>query len=117
MGLIRCQDVGVSLNLLTTLSDCNSFNVSHFLFSQVCCYLLYCSQSQFPSSLRCVQSFTFSSMEAFHQEDVFSLLSSIHLHKQVSVSSFLYVFGVTLDAITFSIKEEENLARQTSSKD
>ena len=33
MGLIKCQNVRVDLNLLTTLSDCNSFDVCHAPFS------------------------------------------------------------------------------------
>ena len=126
MGLIKSQDVGVDLYLPTTLSDWDSFDICHALFSPVCCHFFCCSQCQLPTSdnsFRRVQSLlgiclTFVSVEAFYLEDVFGLPPVVHFSKQVSVSSFLYVFwGVALDATNFYIKKGENLARQTFSKD
>ena len=78
MGLVECQDVSNHISLHTTLSDCDSFDVGHSLFSQGCCHLC-CSQRQLPTSdnsLRCVPffmkiCFTFTCVEAFHLEDVF----------------------------------------------
>ena len=124
-GLIKCQDVGVSLDLITTLSDCDSFDVRHALFSQGCCYLLCCIQCQLPTydnSFRNIQShvgicLTFGSLETVYLEDVFGLLPVVHFDNQVSVSNFLYVLGVVLDAISFSTGKGENLDRQTASKD
>ena len=98
MGLIKYQDVGVGLDLLTTLSDCDSFDVVHSVFPWLLSSLLSpmppCTST---NSLWCVHtfmkiSFIFSNMEVFHVEDVFSLHSAVHLNKQLSVSSFLYVF-------------------------
>ena len=54
--------------------------------------------------------FTFGSVEGFHIENIFSLPPCVHFGKQVSISNFLYVLGVALVAITFSIKKRENFA-------
>ena len=59
MGQIKCHDVGVGLDLLTTLSDCNSFGVGHSQFSLGSCHLFCYSQRYvrtYDSSLRSVQS-------------------------------------------------------------
>ena len=115
MGLIKNQDFSVSLDLFSAIFNGDSSDVCHSLFSQSCCLLLWCSQGQLPTSdnsLGRVQSFveicfTFGSVEYFY----------FHLEKQVSISCCLYVFGVTLIAITFSIRKGENLVKQTSWKD
>ena len=60
--------------------------------------------------------FTFSSVEALHLEDVFSLHLTLHLNKQISILSFK-LLGIALDMITIFIKKGENLARQIASKD
>ena len=80
-GLIKCWNVSVGLNLLSTLSNSNSFDVCHFLFSQGCCHLLQCSQSQLPTSdnsFQCFQSFigicfVFGHVKSLYLEDVFRL--------------------------------------------
>ena len=125
IGLIKYQDVGIGLDLLSAFSNGVSSDGYHSLFSRGCCHLLYYSQGQLPTSdnsFKSVQSFmricsAFGHVEAFHLEDVFSLPLAVYLNKKISILSFLHVFwGIALVAITFSIKKEENLARQTSSK-
>ena len=94
MGLIKCQDVDVGLDLLSALSNCNSSNVCHTLFSLGYCHL-FCSQGQHPTSdnsFRSVGIYTaFGRVEAFHLKNVFSLLPVVHLDKQVSISCLLYI--------------------------
>ena len=74
MELIKCHDVGVSLDLFFAFSNRDSFDVCRSLFSKWCCHLLCCSQSQlriFDNSFGCVKSFVwicsaFGRVETFH---------------------------------------------------
>ena len=73
MGLVKCQDVSVGLNLFFVFSN-GSSNVCNSLFSQGCCNLLFCSQHLLPTpdnSFGSVKSFmqvgsTFWIMKSFH---------------------------------------------------
>ena len=121
MGLVKCPDVDVGLDLLSALSNSNSSDLCRSLFSQGCCHRHCCSQSQLPTpdnSFKCVQSFlvicfAFGHVEGLHFRDVFSLPSAVYLDQLVSIQFFY----VALMVIIFSIRKEENLAKQASSKD
>ena len=98
IGLIKCQDVGVGLDLLL-FSNGNSSDVCQAPFSQGYSHLLCCSQGQLPTfdnSFRSVQSFmrlcsAFGCAEVFHLENVLSLPLAVHLNKQIWV--FLTFLG------------------------
>ena len=50
MGLVKCQDVDVGLYSFFAFSNGDSSYVCNFPFSQDRCYLLFCIQSQLPTS-------------------------------------------------------------------
>ena len=99
MRLIKCQNLGVGLDLLLAVSNGDSSEVCHSLFSRRCCHCLCSSQHQLPTSdnsFGSVQSFmgicsAFSQVETFHL-DVFSLTLAVYIDKQVSISCFLCFF-------------------------
>ena len=43
MGQVKCQDVGVGLDLFFAFSNGDSSDVCHSLFSQCSCHLIFCS--------------------------------------------------------------------------
>ena len=119
LGLIKCQDLGIGLELFFAFSNGDLSHVCHYLFSQRCCHLVCCSKSQLPTSDKSfgyVQSFVcrcfgFSCVEHFHFLDVFSLRSLSTSTWKIPFFVFLTFCWVALAAITSSIRKGENLAR------
>ena len=114
-GLITSQNVCVSLDFFSALSDCNSFEVCESLFSYGCSHLLFHSQGQLPVSDDSFEVFNFSWEQALHFVvwkvyilRMFSagLLLSSSTSKLQSLVFFTVLRG-SLKAITFSIKKKK----------
>ena len=122
--LVKCQDVRVGLDSLLAFSDEDSTYVCNPLFSQGSFYLLFCNQHQLPTPDKSLGNVEFLMQvgSAFRRMKIFifcafCLSPAVHLNKQVDISFFLSVLWVSHVEITFSMRERENLAWQTSSKD
>ena len=130
IGLINCQDVGVGLDLFFTFSNGDSSDVCNSLFSRGYWHHLCFNQRQLLITL--LDLFSLSSGYALHLVVwklyfyyVFCLPTAVHFNNQVYISCFFFFcfvlfftfIGVALVGNSFSLKELENLTRQTFSKD
>ena len=87
MGLIKCQDVSVGFYLLTILSDRDSFDIHHALFSRgtiISSVVANAGSLLLTTTFRSVQflvwiCLTFGNVEAFYLENVIRLPLTVHL--------------------------------------